>query len=146
RKIAFDTVSEFRGMGLEAKLGDDVYRFGRPDWAIAGPGSDPADDEVPVALSTNGACTARFRLVDVLRAGTSEAIADMTTLGLGVSILSGDSDKRVRNIAKQCGVPYAARARPEDKVRQIVALKTAGKKILMVGDGLNDAPALLTAD
>jgi Cu2+-exporting ATPase len=146
RKIAFDTVSEYPGMGLEARLGTDVYRFGRPDWAIAGPGSDPADDEVAVALSTNGACTARFRLVDIPRADASEAIADLTALGLGVSILSGDSDKRVRNIATQCGVSYTAGARPDDKVRQIAALKAAGKKILMVGDGLNDAPALRAAD
>jgi Cu2+-exporting ATPase len=145
-KISFDTVSEYPGMGLEAALGADVYRFGRPDWAVAERRSDAADDEVPVVLSVNGTCMARFHLDDILRSGASEAIADLTALGIDVSILSGDTDKRVRSIAMQCGLPYTSGARPDDKVRQIAAQKAAGKKILMVGDGLNDAPALLAAD
>jgi Cu2+-exporting ATPase len=146
RGIAFDTVSEYPGMGLEARLGSDVYRLGRPDWAVAEPQSLAADDETPVVLSTNSSCTAVFRLDDNLRPGASEAIADLTALELGVSILSGDNDMRVRHIATQCGVTYTAGARPADKVRRIAALKAAGRKVLMVGDGLNDAPALIAAD
>ena len=146
RKIAFDAVSEHPGMGLEARLGANVYRLGRPDWAVAEPRLDAADDEVAVALSTNGKCTAVFHLDDNLRAGACEAIADLTAFGLGVSILSGDNDKRVREIATRCGVTYTAGARPADKVRHIAALKKAGRNVLMVGDGLNDAPALIAAD
>jgi Cu2+-exporting ATPase len=145
-KVSFDTVSEYPGMGLEAALGTDIYRFGRPDWALAERRSNAADDEVPVVLSINGTCMAGFHLDDILRAGASEAIADLAALGLGVTILSGDSDKRVQSIATQCGLSFTAGARPDDKVRQITALRNAGRKILMVGDGLNDAPALLAAD
>ena len=146
RKIAFDTVSEYPGMGLEARLGSDIYRLGRPDWAFIEPISNAGDEDVPLILSTNGRCTAVFRLDDTLRAGAREAIADLTAFGLGVSILSGDNDKRVWEIATRCGVSYAAGARPADKVRHIAALKTAGRKVLMVGDGINDAPALIAAD
>ena len=146
REVAFDTVSEHPGMGLEARLGRDVYRLGRPDWAIAEPQCSAADHETPVVLSTNGKCTAAFHLDDTLRTGAREAIADLLAFGLGVSILSGDNDKRVRDIAERCGVSYAAGARPADKVRHIAARKTAGGKVLMIGDGLNDAPALMAAD
>jgi Cu2+-exporting ATPase len=97
-------------------------------------------------LSTNGGCTAVFRLDDTLRAGAREAIADLAAFGLDVSILSGDNDRRVREIARRCGVRYAASAQPADKVRHIAALKAAGRKVLMVGDGINDAPALIAAD
>jgi P-type Cu2+ transporter len=146
RNVVFNTVSEHPGMGLEARHGSDVYRLGRPDWAVAEPGFAAEDDEVPVVLSTNGRCTAEFHLDDNLRPGAREAIADLTAFGLGVTILSGDNDRRVLKIAERCGVSYAAGARPADKVRHIAALKTAGSKILMVGDGLNDAPALSAAD
>ncbi len=145
-KIAFDTVSENPGTGLEARLGREVYRLGRPDWALTEPRLDVGDDEVPVVLSKNGLCAAEFRLDDDLRAGAREAIADLTARGLGVSILSGDNNKRVREIAARCGVSYTAGARPADKVRYIAAMKDAGRNVLMVGDGLNDAPALIAAD
>ena len=146
RTITFDAVSEYPGMGLQARLGSDVYRLGRPDWAVAEPRLDSADDEVAVVLSKNGRCLAAFHLDDDLRAGAAEATADLTAFGLGVSILSGDNDKRVRKIAARCGVSHTAAARPADKVRYIAAMKQAGRKVLMVGDGLNDAPALTAAD
>jgi P-type Cu2+ transporter len=146
RTITFDAVSEYPGIGLQARLGSDVYRLGRPDWAIAEPRLDSADDEVAVVLSKNGRCLAAFHLDDDLRAGAAEATADLAAFGLGVSILSGDNDKRVREIAARCGVSHTAAARPADKVRYIAAMKQAGRKVLMVGDGLNDAPALTAAD
>lgn len=146
RKIVFETVSEHPGMGLEAKLGCDIYRLGRPDWAVDQPRLDAADDEVAVALSKNGRYLATFHLEDNLRADAHEAMADLTAFGLGLSILSGDNDRRVRDIATRCGVTHNAGARPADKVRHIAGLKKTGRKVLMVGDGLNDAPALIAAD
>src|SRR5262249_46951934 len=57
-----------------------------------------------------------------------------------------DNEMRVGDIADRLGVTYAAGARPADKVARIAALKQIGRKVLMVGDGLNDAPALMAAD
>lgn len=146
RNISFDSVSEHPGMGLEARSGADIYRLGRPDWAIAEAPSDALGGDVAVALSRNGLRIAVFRLDEELRAGACEAIADLAASHFELSILSGDNGQRVRDIASRCGLTYTAAARPADKVRYIAALKETGRKVLMVGDGLNDAPALVEAD
>jgi Cu2+-exporting ATPase len=66
--------------------------------------------------------------------------------GLGLEILSGDNGTRVGEVASELGLSFSAGARPSDKVAQIKALQQAGHRVLMVGDGLNDAPALGAAD
>ena len=142
----FDSVAELPGFGLEARSGPDLYRLGRPGWAITEPPFDAVGGDVAVALSINGRCKALFRVEDNLRAGAREAISDLEASHFDLSIMSGDNDRRVRDIASRCGVDYVAGAQPADKVRHIGALKTAGRTVLMVGDGLNDAPALIEAD
>jgi Cu2+-exporting ATPase len=145
RAIGFDSVSEQPGLGLEAHAGSVVYRLGRPDWAIADISS--ADNEAEtVVLSANGRRVAGFCVEDQLRPGTREVFADLSGQGLRVAIVSGDNAKRVHEIAEGLGVTYIAGARPADKVRCIAEIKGSNKKVLMVGDGLNDAPALAAAD
>lgn len=143
---AFDTVSEIPGSGIEARRGNDVYRLGRPDWAIADRRSSPAARDATVVLSINGKSQVCFGLDDQLRAGAAEAVAELRRLGAFCEILSGDSDARVRKIAERLGLTCVANARPADKIRHVEAFKQAGNTVLMVGDGLNDAPALRAAD
>lgn len=138
--IALDEVTEHPGAGLEARIGCTIYRLGRPDWAATD------NNDATVVLSKDGKCIASFDLADHLRAGTSEAIAALKAAGLQLNILSGDSAARVDAIASRLGVAGTAAARPADKVAAIEALKQARHIVLMVGDGLNDAPALRTAD
>jgi Cu2+-exporting ATPase len=138
--IAFDEVTEHPGDGLEARSGRTIYRLGRPDWAA----TDSAN--TTVVLSKDGKSIATFDLADRLRAGASEAIAELKAAGLQLKILSGDSAARVDAIASRLGLAGTAAARPADKVSAIEALKQAGHAVLMVGDGLNDAPALRAAD
>src|SRR5262249_49507882 len=145
RAITFDTVAEHPGEGLEAHAGSVVYRLGRPDWSITDP-SSRHDDAETVVLSVNGRRVTGFRLDDQLRGGARHAFADLTGLGPGVAILPGDTAERVRPIATGLGAPWIAGARPADKVRHVGELKASGHKVLMVGDGLNDAPALAAAD
>src|SRR5262249_18375972 len=66
--------------------------------------------------------------------------------GLCVEILSGDNDRRVGTIARRLAVPSTSGSRPADKLGHIASLQRAGHRVLMVGDGLNDAPALAAAD
>ncbi len=141
--IAFDEIAEHPGAGMEARLGSSVYRLGRPDWACPGNG---APQDATVVLSENGACVAAFHLTDQLRAGAREAAAELKHDGMRVEILSGDNAARVSDVAKQLGLPCTASARPADKVLHIAQLKSAGHGVLMVGDGINDAPALRAAD
>jgi Cu2+-exporting ATPase len=138
--IAFDEVTERPGAGLEARSGRTIYRLGRSDWAA----TDSAN--ATVVLSKDGKSIAAFELADQLRAGASEAIAELKAAGLQLNILSGDSTARVDAIASRLGLAGTAAARPADKVAAIDALKHAGHAVLMVGDGLNDAPALRATD
>jgi Cu2+-exporting ATPase len=138
--IAFDEVTEHPGEGLEACSGRTIYRLGRPDWAA----TDRAN--ATVVLSKDGKSIATFDLADRLRAGASEAIDELKAGGLQLNILSGDASARVDAIAGRLGLAGTAAARPADKVAAIEALKQAGHSVLMVGDGLNDAPALRAAD
>jgi Cu2+-exporting ATPase len=138
--IAFDEVTEHPGAGLEARSGRTIYRLGRSDWAA----TDSAN--ATVVLSKDGKSIAAFELADQLRAGASEAIAELKAAGLQLNILSGDSSARVDAIASRLGLAGTAAARPADKVAAIEALKHAGHAVLMVGDGLNDAPALRATD
>jgi Cu2+-exporting ATPase len=141
--ISFDEVAEHPGAGLEARLGSTIYRLGRPDWACA---SNGVPQDATVVLSENGACVAAFHLTDQLRAGAREAVTELKGLGLRLEILSGDNAARTGDVAGQLGLPCTAGARPADKVSHVTRLKSAGHGVLMVGDGINDAPALRAAD
>jgi len=74
-------------------------------------------------------------------------IAGLRARGLSVEILSGDREAAVSHVARQLGVATArAGATPADKIAHVEALRAAGRTVLMVGDGINDAPALAAAD
>ncbi|MDH2385485.1 heavy metal translocating P-type ATPase [Bradyrhizobium sp. CER78] len=142
---AFDTVSEFPSKGVEARADGNIYRLGRPDWAVFDE-LTPNDDDAAVTLSINGIASTHFHFDDTLRAGAREAVADVRRSHAFVEILSGDTEARVRDIAQELELTWVAGATPADKIRHISALKQAGNKVLMIGDGLNDAAALRTAD
>lgn len=140
---AFDAIHEVPGAGLEAVRGSDTYRLGRPDWALDAP--QPLPEDGAIVLARNGAPLASFVFDDAIRAGTRGAVQALRAAGLAVEVLSGDATVAVRRIADQLGVPYAARLRPGDKVARLRALQDGGRKVLMVGDGLNDTAALVAA-
>lgn len=145
-RIGFSEVSELPGAGLEAKAGGSLHRLGRPEWAL---GSEPAPEamapEARVVLSSDGQALASFCFDDRLRADAHEAISALTAAGLGVEILSGDREEPVRRLAATLDLPHGARISPGGKLAHIEAAASAGRKVLMVGDGLNDAPALARA-
>ena len=142
----FSEISELPGAGLEAKAGGSLYRLGRPEWAL---GADAAPEagtnEARVMLSRDGKALASFDFDDRLRPDAREAIARLSAAGLGVEILSGDREEPVRRLATALGLPHGARVSPGGKLAHIEAAAAEGRKVLMVGDGLNDAPALARA-
>lgn len=84
---------------------------------------------------------------DVLKSDSADAIAAMQKLGLDVVMLTGDNDKTARSIAQKAGISHViSDVLPCDKAGVIQKLREQGKHVLMVGDGINDAPALVTAD
>ncbi|WP_066475726.1 cation-translocating P-type ATPase [Bosea sp. WAO] len=145
-RIVFSEVSELPGAGLEARAGGALYRLGRPEWALgAGAAPDDMASEARVVLSRDGRALARFSFDDRLRADARQAISALTAAGLEVEILSGDREEPVRRLAAALGLPHGARVSPGGKLAHVEAAAAAGHKVLMVGDGLNDAPALARA-
>ncbi|HEX2888792.1 HAD-IC family P-type ATPase, partial [Vineibacter terrae] len=102
-------------------------------------------DDDGVMLSRDGAPMATFHLEDRMRADARATIAALARDGLRVAVVSGDAEAPVQRVAAELGIEAAARVLPREKVQQVAALTASGRKVLMVGDGLNDAPALAAA-
>ena len=98
-------------------------------------------------LAANGQAKAVFGLSDTLRDGSKEAVAQLQAQGLTVTMLTGDNQATAQAIAGQLGLDHVlAEVLPGDKAREIADLQAAGQTVAMVGDGINDAPALAQAD
>lgn len=137
----FDSVGEHPGLGLEATAGGHVYRLGRAAWAL----SDTSGITGTV-LSRNGRLIAGFSFADRLRPGAQQAVRALQAEGLRIVLLSGDRSDEVLRLAAELGIDECAGDLvPGDKVAALAALAAEGRKVLMVGDGLNDAPALAAA-
>ena len=100
-----------------------------------------------VAVSANGKPVGAFALADALKTDTAEAIGRLKKHGIDVYIMSGDNQGTVEYVAKQLGIAHAfGNMSPRDKAAEVQKLKAAGKTVAMVGDGINDAPALAAAN
>ncbi|MGO1625418.1 MAG: heavy metal translocating P-type ATPase [Psychrobacter sp.] len=100
-----------------------------------------------VAISVNDVPLGAFALADVLKADTPQAIAALQDAGVNIVLMSGDKQSVVDHVADQLGIKQAyGKMSPRDKASQIAKLQTAGHKVAMAGDGVNDAPAMATAD
>ncbi|WP_292899447.1 cation-translocating P-type ATPase [Nitratireductor sp.] len=140
---AFDSVEEIPGLGIEARAGETVWRLGRAGWSL---GSQHENHAGGTVFSRNGEEYATFRFEDRLRPGAKETIAHLKENGVAVEIISGDSADQVKDIAARLGVEkFQASVLPGDKLERMRALASEGRRVLMVGDGLNDAPALAAA-
>lgn len=121
---------DFAELKLPENLSDDV-------WSIAS----------IVAVSANGKPIGAFALADALKADTAEAIGRLKKHSIDVYIMSGDNQGTVEYVAKQLGIAHAfGNMSPRDKAAEVQKLKVAGKTVAMVGDGINDAPALAAAN
>lgn len=133
------------GEGLEGRVDSVRYRLGRAEWAC-----DGKSDNFPMAagpvLAKNGAIIGHFELSDPLRPEAVETLCALRNRGFGIKILSGDSAPAVSRVAAAVGADsFMAGLRPGEKVERLDALREEGRRVLMVGDGLNDAPALAAA-
>lgn len=142
--IAFSGVTEQAGSGIEGLAEGSAYRLGRTGWALADGRADAAHSGT--VLSRDGRMLARFSFEDMPRRGARQAVAALGTAGLTSRILSGDGAEAVADTARRVGIDdFTADMLPAGKVAAIEALATRGRRTLMVGDGLNDAPALAAA-
>ena len=100
-----------------------------------------------IEVSWDGVARATLAVRDTVRPTSAEAIRELKALGLTPILLSGDAEETARRVAAEVGIERVlAEVYPEDKVREIVRLQEEGRVVAMVGDGVNDAPALAQAD
>ena len=137
-------VEEVPGCGLRLATPEGEWRLGRRDWAAG-----IAEDETVGAelwLARPHRPPVRFAFADALRADAVAVVAELQHRGYDVALLSGDRPQTVARVAAELAITdWQAGCRPADKTARLEALAAAGRKVLMVGDGLNDAPALAAA-
>ncbi len=143
-EMGLDCVSEKPGFGVEASIDGTVMRLGRPDWVAeiaAHGGALPDGGRLGFAMS--GAKPVWFGLEETMRTGAQDALATLQQQHVSSEILSGDSAEPAQRIAEQLGIDnVGAGETPASKFARIKQLQAAGHKVLMVGDGINDAPSL----
>lgn len=145
-------VEDTPGMGLSWMSDDGEVRLGSARWC--GLSDDEAADhgashgglETEVWLTRPGRTPARFAFAPLLRPQTRQVIDTLKERGFKIAIMSGDRARFVEPLADQLGIAdWQGDMTPADKIAAIEAMKTDGKHVLMVGDGLNDTPALAAA-
>jgi Cu+-exporting ATPase len=105
------------------------------------------EGETLIFVAVDGEPVGLVAVADVVRDESREAVEQLHALGLEVAMLTGDNRRTAEAIARELGIDrVVAEVRPEDKVAEVKRLQAAGKKVGMVGDGINDAPALAQAD
>ena len=150
---ALSHLSERAGAGIEAQVSGQRWRLGASafvggDWLHAGAWAGPR-----VYVSCNGQPMAHFDLQESVRADARAALDALAARGLNVRLLSGDQSAAVQAVASRLNEGAAwswasvqAAMSPQDKLDRIKAWQAAGERVVMVGDGINDAPVLAQAD
>ncbi|AJP71811.1 heavy metal translocating P-type ATPase [Sphingomonas hengshuiensis] len=138
RAAELTDLRETPGMGIEGRSGTRHARLGRPSW-IGVTASHPG---LVTAFAVDGAEPSILCFADALRPDAAATIAGLKALGLPATILSGDRPEAVGPIADTLGIPALPRLTPDAKLAEIERLHDTGKRVLMIGDGLNDGPAL----
>jgi Cu2+-exporting ATPase len=145
---------EIRGAGVEADIGGLRWRLGQLAFVAE---LARSDDVAPAKAASAAGSTiylgnergvvARLQVGTPLRADAGPAIRALRDMGIDVMIASGDGDAAVAGAAEALGIPQAhARLSPDEKIRLVQQLRASGRRVFMIGDGINDGPVLAAAD
>lgn len=144
-------IDVIKGAGIQATIeGLGTVKVGTADFANLNlPKFMPKVWQIAstVAVSINDEPLGAFALADDLKSDTPQAITALQNAGIDVILMSGDKQSVVDHVAGELGIDAAfGTMNPRDKANQIAKLQAAGRKVAMAGDGVNDAPAMATAD
>lgn len=145
------------GFGVVATIGTDVVSVGRralfdtvPAQVESAAEAIEAVGNTAVLAGRSGRAELVFGVADTIKATSADAVAAFHKQGLSVTLLTGDNQRTAEAVASQVGITSGdsviAEVFPEDKAQVITSLQEAGHRVAMVGDGINDAPALAQAD
>ncbi len=134
-------IGEIAGMGMEGGHDGHQVRLGR-----TAPHSEAANTEfMSVDYISDGRPAVTIHFDDALRPDAASSLERLGAQGLSPSMLSGDRAPVVGRVARALGIPGHAALRPQDKIALVQEMQSAGHRVLMIGDGLNDGPALKAA-
>lgn len=153
-----NAIQAIPGKGIEARQEDQLYRAGRPEWAQELKAELPAQLQVglreagergesTILLMKETAPVTLFALTDRVRQSARLAVQSLQNRGVQVVMITGDSQAVAQTVAAELGIQrYYARVLPQQKAAIVREIKEEGHSIAFVGDGINDAPALVEAD
>ena len=159
-RLSFLPVEDFKqipGQGIVGRIGNERCLAGnRRLMAADGISGDAllqmgeglaVDGKTPLFFARGGQLIGVIAVADVVKPTSRQAVQELSAMGIEVVMLTGDNAKTAEAIRRQVGVDrVVAEVFPQDKEKEIRRLQDSGKKVAMVGDGINDAPALARAD
>jgi len=152
-----DSFEAVPGKGVRAKVGGLEILVGKPGFIVESGVSDTGfvseaerlseEGKTSMVLAKGGEALGVIGLADTIKEGASDAVRQLTEMGMSVYMITGDNGRTAAAIAAQAGIENVlAEVLPQDKAAEISRLQSEGRSVAMVGDGINDAPALTQAD
>ena len=134
------------GHGITAEVDGKTVVVGNKKLVNASP-EYSNDGKTPVFVSVDGELSGTIYIADRIKPTSAEAVRRLQSMGISTIMVTGDNKGTADAIAKEVGIKgVCAEVLPEDKANEVTELQLMGKKVAMVGDGINDAPALAQAD